>query len=144
MIKVFRKIKYAFQRFKYGISDYDLMDFDMWFLQNMPIILTRFKNKKLGWPCGYFENEFYELNKDRIDPEIYNKIKIGRADAYSISDEFGHEFDAYTESRWDQELDKMIHLFNECKDESPKNEYQEKCKEEALALFVKYFDGLWW
>ena len=144
MRRLLNKIKYRHQRCKYGISDYDLMDFDVWFLKSMPIILKRFKDKHHGIPCGYFENEFYELNKDKIGEDNYIKLKEGKMNIFCISDELGENFDDYLNKRWNEELDKMIYLFNECNNELPRNEYQEECKKSALEMFVKYFDGLWW
>lgn len=108
----------------------------------MPIFLKRFKDKHQGVPVEYFDEDFYNLIKDKIDDEIYEIIMNHKADAYSIG--YGDEYDKYLNDKWNETLDKMIFLFNECNKDDHRNEYQEKCFNEAMALFIKYFDGLWW
>ena len=79
-------------------------------------------------------------------------------------EEFKEEADKCCNKRWNKVLDKMIFLFDECDDKkcSLQNQYdlktdsknyykrqdeiekhQEKCKNEGLKMFVKYFDNLW-
>lgn len=76
--RIINKIKRSIQRLKYGVSDYDLMNFDMWFLENIPKLLKRFKDNHHGVPVGYFENDYYLSVKDKLDDDTYNNLVEGK------------------------------------------------------------------
>lgn len=158
------KIACKKERIEQGFCWWDAYDIDVWFLYIMPRMLEYYKKHNNAFPTKLME-EYYEQNK--------NNTKMTENEFYSYNPDdtvenkvFKENCDSCCFDKWNEILDRMIFLFDECNDEkcSKKNEYfehknenteayfkrqteiekyQDKCKKEALELFVKYFDNLW-
>ncbi len=190
------KLKYKNQRARRGFSDFDVFEIDTWFIRIIPKMQKELKKNvvKIGISPNIFREEFYELNKDRINCSKGDLLILG----HLIDESLENEMDNYAHNRWIEELDKMIVLFTEAneetcsmkkpykrayttslhrtslkelkakkeeieykmskksiehrekisklyiEEENKRLEYIDKCKKEALDMFVKYFDQLWW
>ena len=124
----------------------DTYEINTWFLKIMPEMLQVLKDNNQGYPSK-FHKEYYESHKDEllgVDEFIFTYCESN-----NLSEELKlkqKEMEEYSKNKWNRILDKMIYLFNEAKVDciTYMDEYKHKCKDEALALFVEYFDDLWW
>ena len=129
------KIKGYFQRKKYGISNLEASDFDTYYFINITKYLKRFKEINKGLPYGFFEKDFYNSIKNKIDDETYNKLINNEIDVEGAG--FGNEYYDFLVSKWNEELDKMILLFNESIN-------KKESRKEAMDMLTKYINELNW
>lgn len=124
----------------------------------MPRMLEELRNNHLGFPSFLFE-EYYNIYQDTIP---VSKEHFCRHIDYEKYKTIYSKADKWCNNKWNEILDRMIFLFDECDDEkcTMKNEYfditkenknlffkrqrveyQENCKKEALDMFIN--DALW-
>ncbi len=134
------------ERAEKGFTTLDAIDINLWFMNIMPRMLKVFRRSitdEGGIPLMFLD-EFYELNKDRINMSKDDFLYYN----HSIDEELRLEAKEYAHSKWFSELDKMIFLFKEANKNlchiEDKYEHGKKCQKEALEMFVKYFDDLNW
>lgn len=145
--KAYYKIRDYLQRKKYGISNWDISEFDSWYFTTMSKRIKRFKELNRMLPYG-LDKEFYNSIKDNLDEETYNNLMNDKIDASSVG--LKDECYDYMVSKWNDELDKMIFLFSEggnlnynCLNKE-EYEYKNKCREEAMKMLAKYVNHMNW
>lgn len=117
----FRRIKYNRQRIKYGWSEPDTWNMDVWFLNVVPPMLKHLRDNQHGHPGTMTADE-------------WNKILNRMICLFEACNE-DHEEEIYDKYHSDRK--KFIEeLLKE-------DDRKEKCKNEAFALFSKHFWDLW-
>lgn len=129
-----------------GFKLKDTYEINTWFLNIIPNMVQVLKDNNKGYPQR-FHKEYYEEHKNEL--EGVDEFVFTCCESRNLSKELKlkqKEMEEYSWNKWNSILDRMINLFNEAKVDciTDMNEYQHKCKDEALALFVEYFDDLWW
>lgn len=131
-----KNIKCANQRAKMGFCERDTYEIDSWFLTIIPKMLDYLNKKRRGYPCSLM-GEFYDRNKERIEISKKDFLMELHSDKYS---DLYDECDDWCDKRWNEILNNMIYIFNECDYDkcSMKNEFEEECQK-ALEEFDKKY-----
>ncbi len=130
--------KCAKQRARKGYCERDVDEINTWFLCIIPEMLDELNKKRNNYPTTLLA-EFYQKNKDRI-VGTEKEFSLGQNEANKVIYE---EAATWCEKRWNEILTRMMFLFSESRNDE-NHDYREKCLNEGFALFVKYFDDLWW
>ncbi|MBQ7154016.1 MAG: hypothetical protein IJR85_00460 [Synergistaceae bacterium] len=93
---------------------------------------------------GYCEYDLWSIDRWFLDimPRMLEEHKATRHGSPVVNEADTGSDEALTKA-WDEILDRMIFLFREASEETCTNKYREQCKDEALALFSKWFYCLW-
>ena len=123
---IFTRHKYKKQRAKWGFCSYDAMDIDVWFLSIMPRMIEYLRNNHVGFPA-WIRSEYYEQNKDKLDM-TEKEFFAYNPNETKEQEEFKENADNYCNEKWNEILDRMIFLFDECDDEkcTQQNEFREE------------------
>jgi len=163
---LFRSLKWSWQRAKKGYCELDTYSVGDWFLNTLPDMLEKIKSKGsiYGYLAELTEEEWNENLSNLIfllreaNKDTCTKVNPYEAEYNRISNEFRKKYGEFGEklmSDEDKKYEKEIgyspmylpsHLpeykeiselyFNEAQ---KIRTYQEQCKNEALALFSKWF-----
>ena len=163
---IFRSLKWAWQRATKGYCDLDTYGVGDWFLNTLPDMLEEIKSKKSisGYPAELTKQEWNEILSNLIfllheaNEDTCTKINPYEKEYHRISEEFRKKYGEFGEKLMTEEekvqskqtdhfpLYLPSHLpenkkisnlyFNE---EHKIREYRVQCKNEALALFSKWF-----
>lgn len=152
MKKLFKKIKFKFQRAKKGYCDYDLYSIDLWFINIFPKMLNEFIGCTCGHPCNeeelkeevskmselWVEEQRTTINEllKRFDAEFdlndgfccWLLILLRMKHCFELCDEFNNIYETYNINKLYKEKDARLNIY----------------KKEAFYLFEKYFYSLWW
>jgi hypothetical protein len=119
-MNIFKEIKYFIQRGIRGYSDRDLWDFNYYLSSMLPKALRQLAGQTISYPCFQKGFTFEKWQK------ALNKMADG-IEAYDIADD---KFSKYI-------LENKVDLYIK------KMDIAKRKQDNALKLFVKYFNNLW-
>lgn len=132
----FRKIKWAYQRAKYGWCDRDLWNLD-WTLGNyIASSVNELANRTHGYPCGLSPREW-----DRILRTIAREFYLGvNEDSWTNP----YESDISYEKNYHELEETERTIWNKWFEEERKiEEFMEAYREEGFRDLVKWYSHLW-
>lgn len=155
----FRRLKWAWQRATKGYCDMDYSEIDGWFLSVIPDMLKDFRDLEVHGLPPSFIVDYYNNHKDEYSLTLDEAI-TGCFDNDKEKERQYQEITDKADEEYTNVLNRMIFLFKESdpfkEDDNvdgetekitmsleKRDEYTEKCKNEAFKLFAEHFYGLW-
>ena len=125
--ELFSSLKWKIQRFKRGYADVDVWDFESWFLETIPKMLTQLKKQLHGCPIN-MEFEDWENHLQ----EMINHLEV--ASTIEDIDDYCPEYYTYlSESEKNSLREKSIEHVKYCEEELHK----------GLQMLEERFFDLW-
>ena len=152
--RITRRIKWAYQRIKYGWCDRDLWNLDCWFLDVIVPMLKRFKEIKHGHPASMTEEQWNNI----LDEMIMHFENCDENNPVNHNDKWDKYYNLMTKDY--QNGDDVENLLTMCNTE-PCTVGQQEAKDEWLAkeqeiynfrltereqafkMFCEHFENLW-
>lgn len=122
IIDFFRNIKFCYQRIKWGWSEPDAWNVDMWFSRTVPQMLRYLRKTSHGCPCNMTMKQW---QKTLYTMEFL--LREADEDLCSMQNEYS------VIKQPNQYHKRMLEIAR----------YREDCKDEAFDMIKKYFYDLW-
>ena len=125
--ELFSSLKWKIQRFKRGYADVDVWDFESWFLETIPKMLTQSKEQLHGHPV---DMEFDEW--ENYLQEMINHLEVAST-IEDIDDYYPEDYKYLSESEKNSLREKSIEHVKYCEEELHK----------GLKMLEERFFDLW-
>ena len=125
--ELFSSLKWKIQRFKRGYADVDVWDFETWFLDIIPKMLTQLKKQLHGCPIN-MEFEDWE----NYLQEMINHLEVAST-IYDIDEYYPDDYKYLSESEKNSLREKSIEHVKYCEEELHK----------GLKMLEERFFDLW-